>query len=136
MTAPFDRLRDALRLAGAARDLAIEKRRYSWDATPPNAFYLQAEQAEIRLSPHDESRIDAAIELRGRFAWQLAAEQDEAGVYIIARRKAVVGSLARLRIHALLPPGLHISLKLHDCQLRLDDLHAELDFSPDLYEMR
>ena len=129
-------LRDALKLAGAARDLAVERRRYNWDVTPPATFYLQAEHADIRLSQNDESRIDATIELRGRFAWQLAAEQDEAGVYIIARRKAVLGSLARLRIHAHLPPGLTISLKLHNCQLRLDDLHGELDFPPDLYESR
>ena len=129
-------LRDALKLAGAARDLAVEKRRYSWDVTPPATFYLQAGHADIRLSQNDESRIDATIELRGGFAWQLAAEQDEAGVYIIARRKAVLGSLARLRIHAHLPPGLTISLKLHNCQLRLDDLHGELDFPPDLYESR
>ena len=129
-------LRDALKLADAARDLAVEKRRYHWDVAPPATFYLQAERAEIRLSPHDEARIDATIELRGGFAWQLATERDEAGVYIVARRKAVLGTLARLRIHAHLPPGLHISLKLHNCQLRLDDLHGELDFPPDLYESR
>ena len=134
--ARFDKLRDALKLAGAARDLAVEKRRYSWDVTPPATFYLQAEHAEIRLSPHDKLRIDATIELRGGFAWQLATEKDDAGVYIVVRRKAVLGTLARLRIHAHLPPGLTISLKLHNCQLRLDDLHGELDFPPDLYESR
>ena len=124
----------ALKWLGAARDLAVEKRRYQWDVQPPNTFFLDAEQADIHLKPHDEARILASIELRGGFAWQVATDQDEAGVYIIARRKSIVGSIGRGRFDVSLPRGLHISLKLENCRLRMDGLHGEVEFPPDVYE--
>ena len=124
----------ALKLLGAARDLAVEKRRYQWDVKPPITFFLSAEHADIHLRPHDEARILTTIELRGGFGWQVATEQDEAGVYIIARRKPVVGSIGRARFSVLLPPGIHISLKLQHCRLRMDDLNGDIEFPPDLYE--
>ncbi len=129
-----DRLWRAFKLLGAAWDLTVQKRRYQWDVRSPNTLFLQAENADIRLAPHDKSQILATIELRGGIGWQLTTEQDKAGVYIIARRKALIGSIARGKFTLWLPRGLHISLRLTACQLRLDDLHASIDFAPDLYE--
>lgn len=127
-------LRRALKLLGAARDLAVEKRRYQWDVEAPNTFFLNAEHADIHLKPHDEARAVATIELRGAFAWQVATDQDEAGVYIIVRRKAIVGSIGRGRFDVLLPRGIHISLKLENCRLCMDDLNGDIELPPDLYE--
>ncbi|MCY4464528.1 MAG: hypothetical protein OXE46_03220 [Chloroflexi bacterium] len=132
--AQLERLWRALKLLGAARDLAVEKRQYRWDIKPPNTFYLKAEHADIHLRPHDEARILTTIELRGGFGWQIATDQDEAGVYIIARRKPIVGSIGRGRFSVLLPPGIHISLKLEHCRLRMDNLNGGIEFPPDVYE--
>ncbi|MCY4145409.1 MAG: hypothetical protein OXE95_03445 [Chloroflexi bacterium] len=132
--AQLDRLGDALKLLGAARNLAVEKRRYQWDVQPPNTFFLHAEHADIHLKPHDQARAVATIELRGGFVWQVATEQDAAGVYIIARRKRLVGNVGLGRFTVLLPPGIHISLKLTNCRLRMDGLNGDIDFPPSLYE--
>ncbi len=132
--AQLDRLWRALKLIGSARDLALEKRRYQWEVEPPNTFFLNAEHADIHLKPHDEARILTSIELRGSFAWQVATDQDEAGVYIIARRKAIVGSIGRGRFDVLLPRGIHMSLRLENCRLHMDDLNGDIEFPPDVYE--
>ncbi|MXX82609.1 MAG: hypothetical protein F4Y70_03940 [Chloroflexi bacterium] len=124
----------ALNLLGSARDLAVERRRYEWAVQPPKSLFLAVEQSDIHLKPHDEARIVATIELRGGFSWQIATDQDEAGVYIIARRKAIVGSIGRGKLHILLPPGLRLSLALAHCRLRMDDLNGEIEFPPDVYE--
>ena len=129
-----DKLGSAIKLAGAAWDLSVQKRRYQWDVAPPNSLYLEAEQALVHLSPHDKAQILAAIELRGGIGWQLRTDQDAAGVYIIARRKSLLGSIAGGKFRLWIPRGLHISLRLTACQLRLDDLDASIDFAPDLYE--
>jgi len=123
-----DNLRKALKLAGAARELAIDARRYNWEVASGATFYLQAEYADIRLARQDGQEISAKIELVAGFGWQLATDQDEAGVYIIARRKPLVGSIGRGKFDISLPADVHISLKLEHCLLCLVDLSASLDF--------
>ena len=120
----------AFKLIGAARDLAIETRRFSWEAAPGATFFLQAEFADIRLVKRERREIAAKIELQAGFGWQLLTDQDEAGVYIIARRKAVIGGMSRGRFEIALPGDAHISLKLEHCQLCLADLNTALDLPP------
>lgn len=121
---------NALEIIGAARDLAIETRRFSWDAAAGTTFFLQAEQADIRLTRHEQLTIFAKIELRAGFGWQLVTDHDEAGVYIIARRKALIGSVGRARFDITLPSDLHVSLKLEHCQVCLVNVNAALDLPP------
>ena len=123
-------VRKALRLFGAARDLAIETRRYEWDLSGPNSFYLEAENADIRLASHEGSQLRAVIELQAGFGWQLATDQDEAGVYVVVRRKPLVGAIGRARISVTLPADVHLRLKLERCRLSLLDLSALLEFAP------
>lgn len=120
----------ALEIVGAARELAIETRRFSWDTAAGTTFYLQAEYAEIRLATHEQPVIEAKIKLQAGFGWQLVTDQDEAGVYIIAKRKSVIGSIGRARFDITLPADAHISLKLEKCKLCLDDLSAAFDWPP------
>lgn len=128
------RLRDnawkALKLVGAARELAIETRRFHWEVAPGSTFFLQAEHADIRLVTHHRSEVLAKVELQAGFSWQLLSEQDEAGVYIIARRKPLIGSIGRSRFDIAIPEDIHISFKLDQCKLCLDDLNTSLDLPP------
>jgi hypothetical protein len=118
----------ALKLVGAARELAIETRRFSWEAAAGATFYLQAEYAHIRLAAHSRHEILARIELQAGFGWQLATDKDEAGVYIVARRKPLIGSIGRGKFDITVPTDVHLSLKLERCLLCLDDLNTSLDF--------
>ncbi len=120
----------ALEILGAARDLATETRRFNWELAPRATFFLQAEQADIRLRAHERREIQATIKLQAGIGWQLLTDQDEAGVYIIARRKPVIGSMSWSRFDISLPADAHISLKLAHCQVCLEDLSASLDFAP------
>lgn len=124
----------AARLFNAARELAVETQRFQWDVTEPNTFFLQAEQSDIGLVWHDQPQILAKIEMRAGFGWQLTTDQDGAGVYVVAKRKPVIGSIGRGKFHFYLPRGVHISLKLKQCQLCFDDLTASLDLPPFLIE--
>ncbi len=124
----------AANLLNAARELAVETERFQWDITTPNTLFVQAEQSNIRLALHDQPQILAKVELRAGFGWQLTTDQDDAGVYIVAKRKPVIGSIARGKFHFTLPRGVYISLKLTQCQLCFDDLTASLDLPPFLLE--
>ena len=121
---------NALKLVGAARELAIETRRFNWDVTTGSTFFLQAEQADIRLVTHRRPEVLAKIELQAGFGRQLLTEQDEAGVYIIVRRKPLIGSIGRCRFDITLPDDIHISFKLDQCKVCFDELTTSLDFPP------
>ena len=130
MMRQMDKVWKALKIAGAARELAIETRRLSWQAAAGTTFFLQAEYADIHLAAHERQEIIAKVELQAGFGWQLASEQDEAGVYIIARRKALIGSMGRCKFHITLPKEVHISLKLEHCQVCLAELNTALELPP------
>lgn len=120
----------AAQLLNSARELAVETQRFHWDVTTPCTLFLQAEQSDIWLAQHDQPRILARVELRVGFGWRLTTDQDAAGVYVVALRKPVIGSIARGKFHFSLPPGVYVSLKLDQCQLCFDDLTASLDLPP------
>ena len=126
----LDNIWQALRIVGAARELAIETRRFNWEVAAGTTFFLQAEHADIHLQAHERPEIQAKVELQAGFGWQLATDQDEAGVYMIARRKALIGSVSRAKFEIKLPRQAHISLKLENCQLSLAELSAALDLAP------
>ncbi len=120
----------ALKLLGAAREMAIDTRRFNWDVAPGSTFFLQAEQADIRLVTHHRREVLAKVELQAGFGWQLLSEQDEAGVYIIVRRKQLIGSIGRCRFDITLPDDMHVSFRLDHCNVCLDDLNTTLDLPP------
>ena len=114
----------------SARDLTIESKTYQWEATPPATFFLDVEASDVRLKRHAPLRVIAKVELQAGFGWQMAAEQDAAGIYLIARRKPLIGAVGRGRFDITLPPSLHVTLKLRACRLQLIDLNTTLDFPP------
>ncbi len=124
------KIRQAAQLLNSARELAVETQRFHWDVTAPNTLFLQAEQSDIRLALHDQPQILAKVELRAGFGWQLTTDQDAAGVYVVAARKPVIGSIGRGKFHFTLPRGVFISLKLTQCRLCFHDLTASLDLPP------
>jgi len=130
MTRMLDNLWKALRIVGAARELAIETRRFNWKVAAGTTFFLQAEYADIHLAAHERPEVVAKVELQAGFGWQLATDQDEAGVYMIARRKTLIGSIGRAKFDIKLPPQAHISLKLENCQVCLAELNGALDLPP------
>lgn len=124
----------AARLLSSARDLAVETQRFHWDVRTPSTLFLQAEQSDIRLALHDQPQILARVELRVGFGWQLTTDQDSAGVYIVAVRKRVIGSIARAKFTIHCPRGIYLSLKLQNCRLCFDDMTASLDLPPFMSE--
>ena len=134
MTRMLDSAWKALKLLGAARELAIETRRFNWELAAGATFFLQAEYAEINLATHERHEALATIELQAGFSWQLLTDQDEAGVYVIARRKQLIGGIGRSRFDIALPRDAHISLKLAQCRLCLNDMNASLDLPPFSFE--
>src|SRR4051795_7830380 len=68
-----------------------------FEVTLPTTVYVRASQCEVVIRRQAQSCVELSANLRASFGWELVAEQDEAGVYIVARRKPVVGKLSTAR---------------------------------------
>lgn len=118
-------------LAAAASSLAdvVRKEQTLRFHTPDPAItvYLHVEQAEVRVFRHDQPEVALTVLLQAPFAWRLAAEQDDAGVYVVVRRrpvvKAAVGALAGAVIELIAPAAAHIVARVDGGRLIIE--HAD-----------
>lgn len=97
---------------------------------PNSTFYLEADYAEVKLSRAEGENLYLGVKLRASMSWKLATDRDEAGVYVFAKRKPLIGNIGRARFQVRVPRGAHISLQLKNCVLCLDDLVSNLDLPP------
>jgi len=123
----LDNLWKAVNLVGAVRDLAVESKTYQWDVTPPMTFFLHVEHADVTLKRHDIDIIKATTEIQAGFGWQVVTDQDDVGVYIVGKRKPLIGTIGRAKFEITVPHTVHVTLKLENCQLTLDDVNTTFD---------
>lgn len=126
----LENLWKAVNLVGSMRDLAIESKNYQWDVVPPLTFFLQVEHADVILKRHSTPVILARTEIQAGFGWQVVTDQDDAGVYIVGKRKPVIGTIGRAKFFITVPDSIHVTLKIDHCQLTLDDVSSTFDFPP------
>ncbi len=116
--------------ASSVRDLTQQTRTYHFGVTGPVTFFLQTENAQIKVMRWPKPQIEVTVKLQGSFGWRIAAEQDDAGVYIAAKRRTVVGGFSSASFEILLPHYVYLSLKLAECGVLLDNLTTTLNLPP------
>ncbi len=126
----FNLLRQTVDTAASLREFTDERKTLVYNVEPPTTLYLDAERAQVRIAYSTDPVIRVNLHLKLASGWQTAAEQDEAGVYVVARRRAVVGGLAAADIGITVPPDTALILKLNACTLALGPLSATLDIAP------
>lgn len=122
----LDTLWKVLNSASTVRDLAQETRVYEFAVAAPTTFYLHTEQAQVQITRWSQPRIRIRATLQAGFGWRMRTDQDEAGVYLVARRRMVIGGIARARFDIHVPDVTHLALKLTDSRLTLDGLSHTL----------
>ncbi|MDE2857317.1 MAG: hypothetical protein OXN94_05665 [Chloroflexota bacterium] len=127
----LNKLQGALDLLVSIRDLTTMSRNYQWEVQAPSSFYLEAEYAEVNLSRSEDNHLYVSVRLRAAMSWKLATERDDAGAYVVLKRKPLIGNIGRARFHARVPRGIHISLQLENSRLCLQDLGGSLDLPPE-----
>lgn len=116
--------------ASTVRDITQVTRAYHFAVTLPTTFYLRAERADVRVIRWSRPIIEITTRLQAPFGWRIAAEQDEAGVYMAAARRAVVGGFASARFEVRVPQETYLVLNLEDGTLRLDNINGTLHLNP------
>jgi hypothetical protein len=97
-----------------------------FEVTLPTTVYVRASQCEITVLRTPGSRVELSANLRAAFGWELAAEQDAAGVYIVARRKPVVGAMSSARFSLSVPPEANLVFNVTPGTIHLIDVNGKL----------
>ncbi|MGJ3239495.1 MAG: hypothetical protein ACFE0Q_12365 [Anaerolineae bacterium] len=126
----LDTLWKMITVAGNVRDLAQERKTYQFTVQPPTTLYLHTEHAVVQVRRWHHPKIEVRTILDVRFGWRMVTDQDEAGVYVIAKRRTVVGSMARGEFTIHVPIDTHLILKIEHGALLLDNLNATLHVPP------
>ena len=94
----------------------------------PLTVYVRGSHCAVSVRRHDAPRVELEASLARSFGAELTAEQDEAGIYIVARRKPVVGAAARLELALTVPPDAHLALHLTPGDVSFLDVDGLAEF--------
>ena len=112
-------------------EMARQSQTYRFNVSGAITLYMDLESAEVRVLRRPDPAVEVIANLQVPFAWRIATDQDEAGVYVVARRRPVVGSVASAAFQVNVPPDTYIVLKLKDCRLSLDALTGTVELPSD-----
>ncbi len=104
--------------------------RQVFEVKPPVTVYVHASSSRVTVRRRPGNHVQLDANLRAAFGWQLVAEQDDAGVYIVAKRKPVVGALSSADFMLTIPPDARLLVQLNPGALILEDLDGMLDVPP------
>ena len=97
-----------------------------FEVSLPTTVYVRASQCEITVLRTPGSRVELTANLRASFGWELAADQDEAGVYVAARRKRVVGAISSARFSLTVPLEANLVLNVTPGTIHLINFDGKL----------
>jgi hypothetical protein len=92
----------------------------------PTTVYVRASQCEVKIQHQPGNHVELVASLQASFGWEFVAEQDDAGVYIVARRKPVVGALSRASVTLIVPPEANLVFHLTPGAVRLMNVDGKL----------
>lgn len=116
--------------ASTVSELARQSQTYHFGVMEPITLYLRAENAVIQVSRWRQPMVEVSAQLQAAFGWRIVTDQDEAGVYFVAKRRAVVGGLSRAVFRVNIPRDTYLILKLRNGHVLLEDVDGALNIAP------
>lgn len=126
----LDKLWKVIHVAGQVRDIAQEVKQWTFLVQPPVTFYCHAEAVDLVIKHHTQPEITLKAEFQLKMSWRIQTDQDHAGVYVVAKRLPLIGTMARLRLEVGLPYETFLALRLEGGNLTLAELNGELHLPP------
>lgn len=123
----------ALELFNTARkipDIARERRVDAYEVPGPTTVYVRASHCRVILRRTTDRRVQIEGDLRQAFGWQWVTERDEAGIYVVLKRKPLVGALSTADLTLVVPPDAYLVFHLTPGSVQLEDFAGRLAVAP------
>ncbi|MEP7294171.1 MAG: hypothetical protein ABI835_20455 [Chloroflexota bacterium] len=116
--------------ASSVMELARSSQTYSFGVSSGATCYVHVSGGEVRVARHNTPLVEIVSQLQAPFGWRIAAQQDAAGVYFVALRRAIIGGMANATFLVTVPQDAHLVLKLEHARLSLENVDGVLELSP------
>jgi hypothetical protein len=127
----LDTLWRLINAAGTVRDLASDNKTLTYYVPEAATLYIHVEASHIALQRHQQRHITIETSLQPTFGWRLQSEQDEAGVYLVAKRRRGLQGISHGQFLIYAPNDVHCVVRAENSQFTLADITQTLHISPD-----
>lgn len=103
---------------------------YYFSTLEPATFYLRAEHAEVQIMRWALPKIEVTVMLHAAFGWRIATDQDEAGVYVVARRRPVIGNLSSALFSVIVPHDAFLVLNVTGGRIVMEHVTGTVEIPP------
>jgi hypothetical protein len=93
-----------------------------FSVTKPLTVYVRASHCRVTICRKASDRVILQAQMYRSFGLEFATEQDDVGVYIVAKRKPVVGTLSRAEFTLTVPFESHLVFNLTPGEVLLLDV--------------
>jgi hypothetical protein len=97
-----------------------------FNVKPPVTVFVRGSNVAVRVIHQAGNIVELNASLRASFGWEFATEQDEAGVYIVAKRKPLVGTLSSASFTIIAPPEAALVLHLTPGSVQIVEMNGKL----------
>ncbi len=130
MTKHLNTLWQVVNAASTVADFTRQSQTYTFPVNAATTVYLRAEQAEVRIVRWTLPKVDVFVQLQVAFGWRIATDQNADGVYIVAKRKMLLGKVSRAKFTLSVPHDAYLVLNLHQSNLLITDVDGTLHLPP------
>lgn len=117
-------------VAATVSEIALKAQTHRFGAPGPLTLYAHIEAADVTVERRALPYLEVSAQLQAPFVWRVAFDQDEAGVYVVALRRALVGDLGGGSFRLIVRPDTYLQLRLDGCKLTMLDLHTTVELPP------
>lgn len=101
-----------------------------FNITPPVTVYIRASHCRVAARRTTAPRVTLEAQMASAFGLELATEQDDAGVYIVAHRKPVVGQIGHVALTVTVPADCHLVFHVTPGDIVLEGIDGVLELPP------
>lgn len=123
----------AWQIFSTARSLPdVTSRRHvvAYEVQNPTTVYVRASHCRVNVQRTPTAQVQVECELRQSFGWDWLVERDEAGIYIVLKRKPLVGALSSAALTLIVPPDAYLVFNLTPGNVHLADFEGSLAVAP------
>ncbi len=96
----------------------------------PATIFVRGSQCRVSVIYHEFDHVEVYASLYAAFGTRLIVEQDEAGVYVVVRRRRLLGLFSRSEITIKLPGYCHLVFTLTPGEVRVEQVQGTVEIPP------